>query len=86
MEVQVEEGRLVVRGLGAGARAWLRLRHAPWQVCDATLLRDLMHAEDCSALEELKDSLQKAGTTASTAAWLSKLQLNVSLCHSKASE
>ena len=80
----MEEGSLVVRGLGAGARAWFR--DAPWQVGDGTMLRDLMHVEDWSALEELKDSLNKAATTASTATWLAKLKLNVSICHFMASE
>lgn len=82
IEVEAADGRLVVRGLGAGARDWFA--GAPWQVGDGTLLRDLLHVDDWSALEELNDSLHKAGKTASTAAWLAKVHLNVTISHFKA--
>ena len=78
IEVEVQDGKLVISDLGAGARDWFA--QAPWDVVAGTPLRDILSPENGLALEELRDSLNKAYSTPSAAAWLAKLTLHVSLC------
>ena len=65
IEVEVQDDMLVISDLGAGARDWFA--KAPWDVVAGTLLRDVLSVDDWLALEELKDSLNKAASTPSTA-------------------
>jgi hypothetical protein len=78
VEVEVAGDELVIRGASGGAREWWG--EASGLVSDGALLRDLLHADEWYVLEELRDSLQKAITTPSTAAWLSRAEFNVAVC------
>lgn len=78
IEVDVREGEIFIKSLGAGARDFFC--GAPWPVVDSTLLRDLIHVHDWPALEDLTKKLPKT-LTAATAANIGKLQLNLRLGH-----
>ena len=78
VEVEVAGDEMVIRGASAGAYDWWG--DSPGHLSNGAHLRDLLHADEWHMLEELRDSLQKATTTPSTAAWLSSLELNVTVC------
>ena len=85
LEVGVDaSGQLLLRDLSVGARDWFR--GAPWPVCAYSHVRDLVDVEDWSVMEQLRDSLRKAATSAPTAAMMNKRQRKVRLAHFSACE
>ena len=80
LEVAVDaSGQLLLRDLSVGARDWFR--GAPWPVGAYSHMWDLVDAEDWTVMEQLRDSLRKAATSASTAAMMNKSQRKVRLAH-----
>jgi len=63
MEVELQGEELVIKTLGAGAQDWFV--DAPWEGCKGILLRDLVHKDHWSSLQQLKDALQAARVTRS---------------------
>ena len=78
VEVEVVGDEMVIRGASAGAYDWWG--QSPGHLSNGAHLRNLLHADEWYMLEELKDCLQKATTTPSTAAWLSSFEFNVTVC------
>jgi len=84
MEVDLQGDQLVVRTLGLGAQDWFA--NAPWEVCKGTLLRELVHADNWSSLQQLEDALSAARATGSALSSNSNMVLDVHLSHFKTSK
>ena len=80
LEVGVDAaGHLLVRHLSLGARDWFR--GAPWPVGACLHVRDLVDVDDWNVVEQLRDSIRKAATSASSAAAMSMRQQRIRLAH-----
>ena len=89
IEVEIEEGKLVVKELGAGARDWFR--DAPWQDHDRMLLRDILDVGDWRAINDLEHFLGRCNAAppsqsvpllaSSTHPSATCFEMVVSLCH-----
>ena len=66
VEAGMQGGEVVVKALGAGARDWFSL--AAWHVSEGTQLRDIVHIDDWSAVDDLKARLNNAHVPMSEAA------------------
>jgi hypothetical protein len=76
VDAEVDGDKLVIRGASAGARDWFgesKVLH------DGALLRELVHVDDWCVLGELRDSLHKATTSPTAAAWLAKIEMDIRL-------
>jgi hypothetical protein len=84
MEVDLQGHELVVRTLGSGAQDWFA--KAPWEVCQGVLLRELVHADNWSSLQQLEDALSAATTTGSGLLRNNKMVLDFQLSHFQTSK
>jgi hypothetical protein len=84
MEVDLQGDKLVVRTLGLGAQDWFA--NAPGEVCKGTLLRELVHADNWSSLQQLEDALSAARATGSVLSSNRNMVLDVQLGHFKTSK
>jgi hypothetical protein len=85
IEVEVKDGKLVVRELGAGARDWFS--DAPWQGHEHMLLRDILDVGDWRAINDLENFLRQCPAASlsqpvhTTHPSATCFEMVVSLCH-----
>ena len=82
--MHLQGNELVVRTLGSGAQDWFA--KAPWEVCKGVLLRELVHADNWSSLQQLEDALSAATTTGTGLSRNKKMVLDFQLSHFQTSK
>jgi len=74
----------VVRTLGSGAQDWFA--KAPWEVCKGVLLRELVHADNWSSLQQLENALSGATANGTGLSRNKKMVLDFQLSHFQTSK